>query len=241
MTPAGPVALVAGATGPIGRAVVRALASDGARVVALSRSGEQAGGCVQALACDLGDPSALDDAVSTVESTWGPVEVLVNAAHPPPELGTAVADLSSRVLADQLAGIAAHAALCARIVPGMRRLGRGRVVYVAGASMARPLPGGGGYAAAKAAGAVLTRHLALEEGPAGITANVVAPGRVVDPASPSEPSAHAAALGHELAQRIALPTFPSPDDVAGAVRLLVASPALTGQTIWVTGGEPIAA
>ena len=69
----------------------------------------------------------------------------------------------------------------------------------------------------------------------------MAPGRVLDPESASEPSASAAALGQELARRLALPTFPSPDDVAAAVRLLVASPALTGQTLWVTGGEPIAA
>jgi NAD(P)-dependent dehydrogenase (short-subunit alcohol dehydrogenase family) len=237
----GPVAVVAGATGPIGRAVVRALASDGTRVVALSRSGERVPCCLQALACDLGDRSALDAAMTEIEATSGAVEILVNAAHPAPSFGTAVADLSPGSLADQFGAVVAHAALCARVVPGMRRLGRGRVVYVAGASMARPLPGSGGYAAAKAAGAVLTRHLALEEGAAGITANVVAPGRVVDPASPILPSAHAAVLGQDLAQRIALPAFPSPDDVASAVRLLVASPALTGQTIWVTGGEPIAA
>ncbi|TQK68951.1 SDR family NAD(P)-dependent oxidoreductase [Nocardioides sp. SLBN-35] len=241
MTAAGPVALVAGATGPIGRSVVRALAAEGARVVALSRSGEQVPGCVQALDCDLGDPSALDAAMSTLEASWGPVEILVNAAHPSADFGTPVAELDPGVLAGQLAGVTAHAALCARVVPGMRRLGRGRVVYVAGASMARPLPGAGGYAAAKAAGAVLTRHLALEEGGAGITANVVAPGRVLDPVAPDEPSGPAAALGQELGRRLALPTFPSPDDVAAAVCLLVASPALTGQTIWVTGGEPIAA
>ncbi|MBM7518576.1 SDR family NAD(P)-dependent oxidoreductase [Nocardioides nitrophenolicus] len=241
MTAGGPVALVAGATGPIGRAVVRALAADGARVAALSRSGDRVDGCVQALACDLGDPAALDAALSAVEAGSGPVEILVNAAHPPAGFGTPVAELDPGVLAAQLAGAAAHAALCARVVPGMRRLGRGRVVYVAGASMARPLPGAGGYAAAKAAGAALTRQLALEEGTAGITANVVAPGRVLDPESASEPSASAAALGQELARRLALPTFPSPDDVAAAVRLLVASPALTGQTLWVTGGEPITA
>jgi NAD(P)-dependent dehydrogenase (short-subunit alcohol dehydrogenase family) len=236
-----PVALLAGATGPIGRAICSALAADGARVAGLSRSGTPVDDSALDLVCDVEDPEAIDAAVAEVESRLGPVEILVNSSHPRATGSAPVASTAPSVLEQQLRAVSAHAALCARVVPGMRRAGAGRIVYVSGALMARPAAGHGAYGAAKAAASTLTRFLAVEEGRAGITANVVAPGRVVEAGETDDDLDPAQAdLARRLREQLALADFPTPEDVARAVALLVASPALTAQTIWVTGGEPIA-
>jgi NAD(P)-dependent dehydrogenase (short-subunit alcohol dehydrogenase family) len=242
------VAFVAGATGPVGRAVVRALAAEGARVGVHYRSDEvrakelcaSLAGDLLPVAADLTDQAALDVAARAVEDAFGPVGLLVNAAHPRRDDHRPVADTPAEDLLAQFGGAAGHAALLRRFVPGMRSAGSGRIVYVSGALMARPAPGNGAYGAAKAAASVLTRYTALEEGRYGITANVVAPGRVVDPTVTEELSPERAALSARLLERMALPDFPSPDQVADAVLGLLAAPYATGQTLWVTGGEPIA-
>jgi NAD(P)-dependent dehydrogenase (short-subunit alcohol dehydrogenase family) len=242
------VALVAGGTGPIGRAVAGRLAEQGYQVAVHFRSRPDEavdivaglpGPAHCAVGADLNDPAALEAAVSRVETELGPITVLVNAAHPGLRTPAVVAETTAPDLAAQLAGVQAHAALCARLVPGMRAGGWGRVVYVAGALMARPAPGLGAYGAAKSAATVLTRYLALEEGRHGITANVVAPGRVVDPSADEQLTPEQAAFSAVLLDRMALAAFPSPAEVAGAVLTLVESGALTGQTLWITGGEPI--
>lgn len=244
---AGDVALVAGGTGPLGRAVAAGLAARGLRVAVHGRTrldvakelAAQWPGEHLAVGADLTDPDGPEHAVSTVERTLGSIAVLVNAAHPGLSSPAAVADTDPDVLATQLGAVTAHARLCRRVVPGMRALRRGRVVYLSGALMSRPAPGFGAYGAAKAAATTLTRYLALEEGRNGITANVVAPGRVVDPQDATPLTAQQRALSERLLERMALPGFPSPQDVADAVLSLVDSPAITGQVLWVTGGEPI--
>ncbi|WP_432563479.1 SDR family NAD(P)-dependent oxidoreductase [Kineococcus sp. SYSU DK003] len=242
----GQAAFVAGATGPVGRAVVRALAAEGARVAVHHRhddvGAKELAAAVDGLAvgADLGDESALDAAARTVEDAFGPVRLLVNAAHPRRDVHAAVADTSPDDLLAQFAGAVGHANLLRRLVPGMRAAGAGRIVYVAGALMTRPAAGNGSYGAAKAAATVLTRYTALEEGRRGITANVVAPGRIVDPQADEELTPERAELSRTLLERMALPAFPSPTQVADAVLGLLAAPYVTGQTLWVTGGEPIA-
>ncbi|SDY56445.1 SDR family oxidoreductase [Herbiconiux ginsengi] len=245
---AGRVAFVAGATGTIGRAVAAELAALGATVVVHCR-GDRSG--AEALAgalpgehpvvqADLGDAGALEGAFAEVESLVGPVTVLVNTVHAG-QGPVRVADATPGIIDAEFAGVKLHAALVARVVPGMRDEGWGRVVYLSGALMSRPHPGFGIYGAAKAAATTLTRYLALEEGRNGITANVVAPGRVVDPAEQVELDATRQELSDRLLERTALGVFPSPLEVAQVVSMLVGpgSGSITGQTMWVTGGEPI--
>jgi NAD(P)-dependent dehydrogenase (short-subunit alcohol dehydrogenase family) len=192
-----------------------------------------------AVGADLTEPAELEEAVARVERELGPVAVLVNAAHPGNHPLGPVAGGDPAVLRAQLEAVTVHAALCSRVVPGMRAAGRGRVVYLSGALMSRPAPGFGAYAAAKSAATALTKYLALEEGQNGITANIVAPGRVVDPDEEADLTPEQAELSAQLLERMALPRFPSPADVAASVLTLVESPAITGQVLWVTGGEPI--
>jgi NAD(P)-dependent dehydrogenase (short-subunit alcohol dehydrogenase family) len=246
----GEVAFVAGATGPIGRATCHELARLGATVVVHCRS-DRAGaeelaaalpGAPLVVQADLSDPAALEAAFAEAESTRGPVGVLVNTVHAS-HAPVPVAELTAAMLESQFGSVALHAALISRAVPGMRAAGWGRVVYVSGALMSRPYPGFGVYGAAKAAASTLTRYLAVEEGRHGITANVVAPGRVVDPAEEVELDETRRALSDRLLERAALGVFPSPHDVAQTIAMLVGrgSGAVTGQTLWVTGGEPIGA
>lgn len=248
-TLSGRVALVAGGTGTIGREICHELAALGAVVAVHCRSDRAGAEAIVAalpgdghlvVQADLGDDDALAAVFEHVEAAAGPVTVLVNTTHPSHAI-VPVAEISATQLDEQFAAVASHVALCARAVPGMRATGWGRIVYLSGALMSRPSPGFGMYGAAKAAASTLTRYLSLEEGRNGITANVVAPGRVVGPDDPAPLDARRQALSDRLLERTALGAFPTPREVAQVVSMLVGpgSSALTGQTMWVTGGEPI--
>lgn len=251
MTPegalAGRTALVAGATGTIGSRVCGVLAGDGARVVVHSGSSVERAEALAAslpgaghrvVQARLETPEGIAELGAAVQDAG--VGILVNAVH----LGSGtspVAEIDPDAMRVHLESAVLHAQLCGLVAPGMRADAWGRIVYISGALMTRPAPGMAGLGAAKAAASTLTRYLALEEGRAGITANIVAPGRVVDPDAAEELDEEWARLAATLAGRTALGRFPTPDDVASAVRDLVRPSAsgITGQTVWVTGGEPI--
>jgi NAD(P)-dependent dehydrogenase (short-subunit alcohol dehydrogenase family) len=243
----GRVALVAGGSGPIGAAVAQALHGVGAAVAVHYRSqreraeaiAEQCDGL--AVAADLTDAGNVEALVGRVERELGAVVVMVNAAHAADQAPAPVAQLEVAELERQLGGLRAHHLLCRAVLPGMRRAGFGRIVYLAGALMARPSAGFGAYAAAKAAASALTRYVALEEGRYGITANVVAPGRVAQPGEPEPDDPTLRALSARLVERMAFERFPCAEEVAGTVLALTLPTlsALTGQVLWVTGGEPI--
>lgn len=246
---AGTVILVAGATGPIGRATALTLATAGASVAVHCRSNMAAAeeladslpGSSLAVTADLTNAASLGKAMDAVEARLGVVASVVNAAHARMPTARTVAEMEPAVLHEQLAGVLGHAALCQRLIPGMRDAGRGRIVYVSGALATRPVEGFSAFGAAKSAATTMTKYLALEEGRHGITANVVAPGRVVDELAEFALDPTRAELSDRLRQRLAFKDFPSPQDVANAIATFIGpgSGAITGQVIWVTGGEPI--
>jgi NAD(P)-dependent dehydrogenase (short-subunit alcohol dehydrogenase family) len=246
---AGRVALVAGGTGAIGREVVRQLAACGAAVAVHGGSRRQD---AEALAAELpravvvtGDltiPDEVDRVFAEVEGGLGPIDLLVNTVHPGPAGAVPVIDVADDFLDAHLDGVRVHLALCRRALPAMRRKHLGRIVFVSGALMSRPVAGLAAYGAAKSAASVLTRYLALEEGRNGITANVVAPGRVCERGAPEPADPAMRAASDALRARMALERFPTPADVAGVVvgLTLPHSDHVTGQTLYVAGGEPIA-
>lgn len=240
----GEVALVAGATGAIGRHVVAELAAAGAAVAVHYRQGSATADALVvahpgavAVAAELPGDAATDALFATVEQRLGPVTILVNAVDPGVPTPTPVAELSDDGLAGCLEGVHVHHQLCRRAIPAMREAGRGRIVFLAGAAMDRLAAGMAAYGSGKAAASVLTRYLALEEGRHGITANVVAPGRVAEPDAPEPDDPALRRLSLTAREASALGRFPTPLEVARTVATL-ASPELvhlTGQTIYVTG------
>lgn len=238
------VALVVGGAGRLGRAICSDLAARGA-VVAVGYRGSA--GAARTLAAEIGgiavridvdEDESIDAAFAEIEAERGTVAVVVDTAHVESH-PRAIADLDREFLAAHLGAVQGFAAVARRALPGMRAEHWGRFVYLSGALMSRPYAGFGAYGAAKAAATTLTRYIAAEEGRAGVTANIVAPGRVFDPTDELDETRRE--LSDMLLSRTALGEFPTATQIAATVGDLATSSHLTGQTVWITGGEPIIA
>jgi NAD(P)-dependent dehydrogenase (short-subunit alcohol dehydrogenase family) len=233
-------ALVTGAAASdgIGAACARALAAAGFTVALLDRDpcddvAAEVDGL--ALTVDLRDREATLAAVDACESRLGPCAVLVNNA----------ADLTRGTLAEttsaQLRGVLAvnvEAAfmLCRRLAPGMAERGRGRIVNIASDTFdGPPGPGLAAYITSKGALVGLTRVLAAELGPAGITVNAVSPELThTGAASAGEPPELFAAVRDGQAIKRTL----VPDDYGGILTFPVSDQAavIMGQTISADAG-----
>ena len=244
----GTVALVTGAAGGIGQAVVRRLAAEGARVAAADLAGtaaeltalaEETGGI--AVTADLTDPDQVRAMVAEVEGDLGPVGLLVcNAAYMTmaPLLEHSEADWW-RVVDTNLSGTF-H--LVQAVLPEMRALGRGRVVVIASEWGVTGWPNATAYAASKAGLIALTKTLGRELGPAGILVNAVAPGVTDTPqlrVDADDAGIDLATMHARYAAGIPLGRIGRPEEIASAVALL-ADPevgAFVGQTIQINGGS----
>lgn len=238
------VAIVTGAARGIGRAIAVALAQEGARVAAwdldlvqlddLVGQVRARGGEVLALSVDVTRKDQIQEAVGQVLARWGRVDILVNNAGIYEVLP--VEDISEeqwdRVLAVNLKG----AFLCSQaVIPAMKRQGSGSIVSMASsAGKSGGTLSGAHYAVSKAGVICLTKQLARELGPHGITANAVAPGRI------DTPMIHLASDEENEAFRLRTPLgrLGTPEDVAGAVVFLVSDEAsfVTGEIVDVNGG-----
>jgi len=249
---AGRVALVCGATGPVGRELCRQLASRGAAVAAHCRTHhERAEQLVRELPGssrhvwvrgDLTDPGQAAAAVAAAHRSIGPPDVLVDAAYPAAG-SRLVRDSDAADLERHLDGFRMHVNACRAVLPGMRASGRGRIILIAGALASRVFPGFAFYAGMKAGLVALARTLALEEGQAGITVNVIAPGRLEsgDGAVAAVADPAFGALDAVSTLRAALPRVAAPRDVASLASFLAsdAAAAVTGQVVYLASGEPV--
>ncbi|MFF3065881.1 2,3-dihydro-2,3-dihydroxybenzoate dehydrogenase [Oerskovia sp. NPDC057915] len=182
------VALVTGAAGGIGAAVVDALAAQGYVVVAgdldgtvpTAPLGQAAAGQVVPVRLDVTDEQDVVRLVPWIEAEIGPLEVLVNAAG---VLRAGVVTESSltdwqRMLAVNATGVYLVSREVARCLSSRRR---GAIVTVASNAAGVPRVGMAAYAASKAAASSLTRSLGLELAPYGVRCNVVSPGSTRTP------------------------------------------------------------
>jgi 3-oxoacyl-[acyl-carrier protein] reductase len=246
---AGRVALVTGAGRGIGRGLADAHAAAGAKVAYLDHDrglAEEAaaaaaarGAAAVALAADVADAEAVAAAVQDAQDRLGPIDILVNNAGISPKTNGRRSDAWAmdpaewqRVVAVNLTG----AFLCARaVLPAMCERGFGRIVNVssvAGKTYCDIV--GVHYAATKAGVIGLTKHLAGEVGPFGITVNALAPGRI------DTPLVRGVAPELNEAVRLATPLrrLGTPEDVAAACLFFTSDAAgfVTGQVCDVAGG-----
>jgi 3-oxoacyl-[acyl-carrier protein] reductase len=222
------VAVVTGSAQGIGAAIVAGLRADGLQVHGIDLD-----------SVDVTDAAAVDTFIARV----GPVDVLVNNAggvcgqtHVPVE---DVTDADWHAVVDANLTGAFH---CTRaVVPGMKRRGWGRIVTISsGAGRTVSLTGIQAYASAKAGQIALTRQLAHELGPWGITVNCIAPGFVLsNPTTRRQWESYGPAGQADLVAGIALRRLGRPEDIAHGVRFFAGDQAswITGQTLSIDGGH----
>lgn len=246
----GRVAVVTGAGQGIGLAIVRELARNGCQIVAfdvnpetLSALGRELGEKHvphQVRVVDVADWSQVGAGVESAISQFGEVNILVNNAGIAPKrdgLKIPILDMDpgewNRVLAVNLTGMF-HC--CKAVVPSMMAKRWGRIVNIS--SRAARMGGKATschYTASKAGVLGLTRSLAIELGPYGITVNAVLPGRIVTPMT----QVAAEHVNQGLLMSIPLGRLGQPEDVAGAVVYLCSDSAsfVSGSALDVGGAQ----
>lgn len=222
-------ALVTGAAGGIGRAVVAALECGGARVAACDLPGTGAAVCF-----DQRDPQAVADGVAAAVSLLGGLDAVVANAGVVDTIHRSdrfPADAWARDIEANLTGafLVAQAAFAA-----LREGDAPAIVFVSSASAETGLPGQAAYTASKAGLVGLARTLAAEWGPLGIRVNVVMPGLIGTPKVRALP----APLLDAMTRAIPLGRVGEPADVAATIAFLLGPGAayVHGQVLRIDGG-----
>jgi 2-hydroxycyclohexanecarboxyl-CoA dehydrogenase len=229
-------AVVTGGASGIGRAVAERLRSDGFRVAVIDLSPTDDGfGYV----ADVTDRAQVDAAIAAIREALGPILVLVNAAGAEgfkKFLGMSFEEWS-KVIDVNLNGVF-HTIQA--VLPDMVEAGWGRIVNISSSSTHSGQPFLAHYVAAKSAVNGLTKSLALEYGPSGITVNAVPPGFIDTPMLRS--AERRQLLGGTVEDHIArtpVRRVGKPEDIAAACAFFVSEEAgyITGQILGVNGGR----
>ena len=233
----GRVAFVIGGTRGIGEAIVQRLAGAGARVATMARTADaRADGDVLVLKGDVAIQADVERGVAGVVGRLGGIDILVNCAgvvRRKPALETTAEDWDF-ILGVNVKGLFLACQAAASV---MRKAGRGRIVNISSLGAELALVNRAAYCASKAAVMQLTRCLALEWGPYGITVNAVGPGITETPMTrgylEADPRRRQTMVGKTPLRKLGAPAM-SP----GAVLFLASDLAgyVTGQTIYVDGG-----
>lgn len=240
------VAVVVGAGG-LGSAIACALADHGARLAVADRDIEAAKRLAQsclrpgrpgpiALVLDITNPAQARAAVQAVEQTTGKIDILVNAAgiqigkpaleYAPPEW--------RRILDINLSGVFY---ITQAVGAGMVARGYGRVLTIASVSSLLGHPNHAPYAASKGGVALLTKVLATEWAPHGVTVNAIGPTYIETALNAPELAQPGVREG--IVSRIPMGRLGRPEDLVAAAVFLCSESArfVTGQTLYVDGGR----
>jgi 3-oxoacyl-[acyl-carrier protein] reductase len=238
----GKTAVVTGAAGPMGLAVVRALLEDGAQVALVDIDALRLDSLIRfvrgttvAVVCDVTQSGAVRAAHQQVETVLGPVDILVNNAGILSNNKAEATDDEEwrRVMAVNVDGAFYWARA---VLPGMRHRGWGRIINVCSlAAKTGGITAGSAYAASKGALTSLTFSLARETAAQGITVNGVSPAYVKTPMVTEQLND---AQRRMLLAQIPVARFCEPEEFAHAVRFLASPLAgfVTGEILDVNGG-----
>ena len=229
-------ALVTGGTSGIGRAIADRLRLDGNHVATIDLTESDTDFSFTA---DVTDRDEVDEALDAVRAALGPITILVNAAGMTSfrRFTNITFDEWKKVIDVNLHGVF-H--VTQAVLPDMLEAGWGRIVNISSSSTHSGSPFQGAYVAAKTAVNGLTKSLALEYGPEGITANVVPPGSVDTPMlRKAEAQGLLGGSIEDIAASIPVRRIGQPEDIAATCAFLVSEEAgyITGQIVGVNGGR----
>jgi 2-hydroxycyclohexanecarboxyl-CoA dehydrogenase len=229
-------AVVTGGGSGIGQAVVNRLRSDGYHVATIDLTASED---KFAHVADVADRAAVDAAMTAIREQLGAVTILVNAAGI--ERFKRFTDLTfddwRHVIDVNLNGVF-HCVQA--VLPDMVEAGWGRIVNISSSSAQSGQPFMSAYVAAKSAVNGLTKSLALEYGPAGITVNAVPPGFIDTPMlRKSEERGRLGGTVDDHIARTPVRRVGKPEDIAAACAFLISDEAgyITGQILGVNGGR----
>ena len=244
------VAVVTGGASGIGLAIAQRLAQDGAKVAIFDLNGDDAtaeadkinaaGGTAIGLTVDVSDRARVEEAADEVRSAFGPITILVNNA------GMAgfrrfleiSVEAWNRILDVNLTGTF-HC--CQVMLPDMIAVGWGRIVNISSSSTHGGQPLMSHYVASKSGMVGLTKSLALEFGPSGVTVNTIPPGFIDTPMLQRDAAKGRLGPGgvDAVIERTPVRRAGRPEDIAAACAFLVRDEAgyITGQIIGVNGGR----
>jgi NAD(P)-dependent dehydrogenase (short-subunit alcohol dehydrogenase family) len=236
----GKTALVTGGAARVGRAITLGLAQAGAHVVVhYNNSAEAAQETVaraqalgvQALAAqaDLSEPQNARAVVRAIQERWDGVDVLVHAASPFVHASLAETTLETwRTVMGVL--VESFLVLAQALAPGMVERGEGAIVAILDRGVVDPWPDYLAHGVGKSALWALARSLAVELAPY-VRVNSVVPGPVMPPRGFSQAQQERVAAGTLLNR------WGRPQDVVDAVLYLLRSDYVTGEMLFVDGGE----
>ena len=241
------VAIVTGGSGGIGQALCISLAQEGAKIVVNYRSSkesaeevkqkvEQLGSEALIVQADLGKVDQINNLVQETINHFGKVDILVNNAGL--EIHADFWDVTEKDY-DLVLDVNLKAVFFATqaVVKHFRETNnKGRIINISSVHEELPFPHFSSYCASKGGMKMITRNLAVELGPMGITINNVAPGAIATPINQDlldDPE-----QSKKVIKNIPLGRFGEPEDVSGIVAFLASDEAkyITGTTIYVDGG-----
>jgi 2-hydroxycyclohexanecarboxyl-CoA dehydrogenase len=228
-------AVVTGGGSGIGAAIANRLRADGYHVATIDLNPSDAD---FAYTADVTDRAAVEAAVNAVRIQLGPVTILVNAAGLDGFKRFSDIDFETwqRVINVNLNGVF-H---CIQtVLPDMVEAGWGRIVNISSSSTHSGTPYMSHYVAAKSAVNGLTKSLALEYGPNGITVNAVPPGFIDTPMLRKAESRGYLGDIDKTIEQTPVRRIGKPEDIAAACSFLISEEAsyITGQILGVNGGR----